>query len=319
MRVEIPGVTVGHWTDMGARTGCTVVLLPPSTTASGEVRGGSPATREFELLDPTRFVSHVDAVVLSGGSAFGLAAADGVVAALEAQGRGYETSAANVPIVVAMSLYDLGVGDPNVRPGPAQGALALKDCCEDPETGRVGAGTGATVGKWRQPDEPPDGGIGMFTTRKGELVVTALVANNAAGDIDDGTVPTEIAQGAFADWPEVFGPDDLDPAAVAAAVSNTGATVGNTVIGVIVTNARLDPVGCRVVAEGAHDGLARAVFPPHTRSDGDAFVAAATGGTGADVDDVRALAVVATEQALRGSVTAANRDSTVGSDSTKSS
>ncbi len=278
---------------MAARTGCTVVLLPPSTTASGEVRGGSPATREFELLDPTRSVTHVDAVVLSGGSAFGLAAADGVVAALEMQGRGYETRATNVPIVVAMSLYDLGVGDSNVRPGPAQGALALKDCCEDPETGPIGAGTGATVGKWRRPDEPPEGGIGMFTTRRGELVVTALVANNAAGDIDDGTVPAEIAEGAFADWPETFGPDAF-------------ATADNTVIGVVITNARLDPVECRVVAQGAHDGLARAVFPPHTRSDGDAFVAAATGGIVAHVDEVRALAVVATEQALRGSVTAGN-------------
>ena len=278
---------------MGARTGCTVVLLPPSTTASGEVRGGSPATREFELLDPTRSVTHVDAVVLSGGSAFGLAAADGVVAALEVQGRGYETRATNVPIVVAMSLYDLGVGDANVRPGPAQGALALADCRADPETGPVGAGTGATVGKWGRPDEPSEGGIGMFTTRRGDLVVTALVANNAAGDIDDGTVPAEIAAGAFADWPETFGPDAF-------------ATADNTVIGVVITNARLDPVECRVVAQGAHDGLARAVFPPHTRSDGDAFVAAATGGIVAHVDEVRALAVVATEQALRGSVTAGN-------------
>ncbi len=292
MRVEIPGVTVGHWTDMSARTGCTVVLLPPFATASGEVRGGSPATREFELLDPTRSVTHVDAVVLSGGSAFGLAAADGVVAALEVQGRGYETRATNVPIVVAMSLYDLGVGDANVRPGPAQGALALKDCRADPETGSIGAGTGATVGKWRQPDEPPEGGIGMFTTRKGELVVAALVVNNSAGDIDDGTVPAEIAEGAFSDWPETFG--------------TAAVTAGNTVIGVVVTNARLDPVECKIVAQGAHDGLARAVFPPHTRSDGDAFVAAATGGVVAHVDEVRALAVVATEQALRGSVTAGN-------------
>ena len=282
-------MSVGHWTDAQARTGCTVVLLPPSTTASGEVRGGSPATREFELLDPTRTVAQVDAVVLSGGSAFGLAAANGVVAALEAQGRGFETRAANVPIVVAMGLYDLGVGDAAVRPGPEQGALALADCRDDPETGPVGAGTGATVGKWRGADEPSEGGIGMFTARKGGLVVTAVVANNAAGDIDDGTVPAGIAEGSFADWPDTDGVDAF-------------AGAGNTVIGVVVTNARLDPVECRVVAQGAHDGLARAVFPPHTRTDGDAFVAAATGEVVAHVDEVRALAVVATEQALRGSV-----------------
>ena len=283
-------MTVGHWTDAQARTGCTVVLLPPSTSASGEVRGGAPATREFELLDPTRTVTHVDAVVLSGGSAFGLAAADGVVAALEAQGRGFETKATNVPIVVAMSLYDLGVGDPSVRPGPKEGSIALADCSVDPDIGPVGAGAGATVSKWRKPDEAPAGGIGMFTTRNGDVVVTALVANNASGDIDDGTVPTEIAEGTFGDWPGTFGPDAF------------ATDAGNTVIGVVITNARLNPVECKIVAQGAHDGLARAVFPPHTRSDGDAFVAAATGEIVAHADEVRALAVVATEQALRCSV-----------------
>ena len=290
MKVEIAGVTVGHWTDSAARTGCTVVLLPPSTTASGEVRGGAPATREFELLNPTRLVSHVDAVVLSGGSAFGLSAADGVVSALEAQGRGFETKSANVPIVVALSLYDLGVGDAAVRPGPIQGARALAACSTDPGVGPLGAGAGATVGKWRQPDDPSPGGIGMFTVRKGDLVVTVLVANNAAGDIDDGTVAAEIAEGTFEDWPESFGGDSF---------ATDG---GNTVIGVVITNARLDPVGCKVVAQGAHDGLARAVFPPHTRSDGDAFVAAATGEFDAHVDEVRALALVATEQAVRSSI-----------------
>lgn len=294
-------MSIGHWTDAQSRTGCTVVLLPPCTTASGEVRGGSPATREFELLDPTRSVTHVDAVVLTGGSAFGLAAADGVVAALEAQGRGYETKGGHVPIVVAMGLYDLGVGDASVRPGPTEGAHALANCSTDPETGPVGAGTGATVGKWRRPEESRSAGIGMFTARKAELVVTALVANNASGDIDDGSVPAEIAQGSFTQWPDAFGPQ--------AFTGGPNSVIGNTVIGVVVTNARLDPVECRVVAQGAHDGLARAVFPPHTRADGDAFVAAATGAIVADIDEVRALAVVATEQALRCSGTTGNGSS----------
>ena len=280
-------MTVGHWTNSDARTGCTVVLLPPFTNASGEVRGGAPATREFELLDPTRLVNHVDAVVLSGGSAFGLAAADGVASALEAQGRGFEAKTAKVPIVVAMSLYDLGVGEAAVRPGPAQGAMALAACSPDPAVGPVGAGTGATVGKWRRPDDPPSGGIGMFTARKDKLVVTALVVNNAAGDIDNGRAAAEIAEGTFGDWPKSFGPDAF------------AADATNTVIGVIISNARIDPVGCRIVAQGAHDGLARAIFPPHTRFDGDAFVAAATGEVAAHVDEVRVLAVVATEQALR--------------------
>lgn len=310
MAVEIPGVTVGHWTDATARTGCTVVLFPPNTTASGEIRGGAPATREFELLDTTRLVDHIDAVLLGGGSAFGLSAADGVVAALEAQGRGFHTAAANVPIVVAMCLYDLGVGDASVRPSPSEGAVALADAAVDPALGAVGAGSGATIGKWRQPTEPAPGGIGMFTTRNDELMVTALVVNNAAGDIDDGTVTSAIAKGTFDDWPETFGTAAFGADTLEASSSGANdlracegaASYLNTVIGVVITNARLSPVECKIVAQGAHDGLARAIFPPHTRSDGDAFVAAATGEVIANVDKVRALAVVATEQAIRNSV-----------------
>lgn len=305
--MEIPGVSIGHWTDATARTGCTVVVLPPNTIASGEVRGGAPATREFELLDPTRLVGQVDAVVLSGGSAFGLAAADGVMAALEAQGRGFETAATNVPIVVAMGLYDLAVGDASVRPSSREGAVAFADAVAEPRdavadpgdgafadgevgVGAVGAGSGATTGKWRQPTEPTPSGIGMFSTLHEDLLVTALVVNNASGDVDDGTVASAIADGTFDDWPETFAASSLgDP------------SHPNTVIGVVITNASLNPVECKLVAQGAHDGLARAIFPPHTRSDGDAFVAAATGEVVANVDKVRAMAVVATEQAVRNS------------------
>ena len=124
MLTEIPGITVGHWTDEQARTGCTVVRFPEGTVASGEVRGGAPATREFALLDPTMLVQRLDAVVLSGGSAFGLAAADGVMVQLEDEGVGFETAAGRVPIVVGMSLFDLGEGDGSVRPGPDQGRAA---------------------------------------------------------------------------------------------------------------------------------------------------------------------------------------------------
>ncbi|MEZ5245909.1 MAG: P1 family peptidase [Acidimicrobiales bacterium] len=284
MEIAVEGVTVGHWTDDDARTGCTVIRLPGGTVASGEVRGGAPASREFALLDPTRLVAAVDAVVLSGGSAFGLAAADGVMEVLEEEGRGFATAHGPVPIVVALSLYDLGVGSSAVRPDARAGAHAARVAGRSPAAGRVGAGTGATVGKWRGPDHARPGGLGIVNVRRGELSLTAIIANNAAGEIDDGSVGAAVLDASFDGWPD-------------------RATFGsNTVIGVVVTNAILDKVDCRLLAEGAHDGLARAITPPHMRSDGDAFVAAATGLVEAAVDDVRLMAVVAVEQAVRESV-----------------
>lgn len=294
MEIAVDGVAVGHWTDEAARTGCTVIRLPSGTVASGEVRGGAPATREFALLDPVRLVAEVDAVVLSGGSAFGLATADGVMAVLEEEGRGFPTAQGPVPIVVGLSLYDLAVGSAAVRPDAVAGAAAARAAGSDPAVGRVGAGTGAMVGKWRGPEHARPGGIGIVNVQRGELAVTAIVANNAAGDVGavdaaganghDSPVARAVLDGSFDEWPDrrAFGP--------------------NTVIGVVVTNAGLDKVECHLLAEGAHDGLARAVMPPHMRSDGDAFVAAATGVVDAHVDDVRLMAVIAVEQALREAV-----------------
>ena len=280
MEIGIPGVLVGHWTDREARTGCTVVRLPPDTVAAGEVRGGAPATREFALLDPGTLVDRVDAVVLTGGSAFGLAAADGVVASLEADGRGFATAVARVPIVVGMALFDLGGGDPSVRPGPDAGAAAYAAATDDAATGPVGAGTGATVGTWRGRDAARPGGVGVASCRRDGLVVTAVVAVNAAGDVVGAEADATLAEVLDA---SLVWPTPPDPAH------------SNTTIGVVVTNASLDAGGCRVLAEGAHDGLARSVVPPHMRSDGDAFMAAATGGAGAaaPVDEVRLLGLVA--------------------------
>ena len=195
MLIPIPGVRIGHWTDNEAKTGCTVVVLPEGSVSSGEVRGGAPATREFALLEPTRTVAQVDAVVLSGGSAFGLAAADGVMEQLETHGRGFPTPYGRVPIVVGMSLFDLGVGDPAVRPGPEQGRRAFLDAMAGDGSGRtgaistgpVGAGAGATVNKWSGHPEP--GGLGAATVKadgeNGEICVLALFAVNAFGAIDN--------------------------------------------------------------------------------------------------------------------------------------
>ena len=280
MEIGIDGVLVGHRTDHDARTGCTVIRFPEGTVASGEVRGGAPATREFALLDPTRTVARLDAVVLSGGSAFGLAAADGVMRSLEVEGIVVPTPHGVVPIVVGLSLFDLGVGDATVRPTAEWGSDALDAVSSDPATGPVGAGTGATVGKWRGRAGAVEAGLGIHRVVQGALVVTAIVAVNAVGDIDDGHTAEEVGAGRGT-WPA----DD--------------AGFGNTVIGVVATNARLDKVGCHIVAQGAHDGLARAVVPAHMRSDGDGFVVGATGVVDAPVDEVRLVSVVAVEAAIR--------------------
>lgn len=281
MLTDVEGVEVGHWTDADARTGCTVVRFEHGAVASGEVRGGAPATREFALLDPQRLVDRIDAVVLSGGSAFGLSSADGVVRWLTENGRGFPTDAGPVPIVVGMSLFDLLVGDGSVRPGPEQGYSSSASASAGAfTTGPVGAGAGASVGMWRGFDKARPGGIVTASLSHGEVVVGALIALNAFGDIDDGSGRVEP------------GPD-FD------ALSMPGSSVGNTVIGVIATNARLDKTGCLVVAQGGHDGLARSLFPPHTRVDGDALVCAATAEVSAGVDLVRALAVLAVERAVR--------------------
>lgn len=278
MLTDVPGVLVGNWTHAEAKTGCTVVVLPEGTVASGEIRGGAPATREFALLDPSRLVSNVDAVVLSGGSAFGLAASDGVMRWLEKEGRGFPTKAGPVPIVVGMSLYDLTIGDGAVRPDAAAGAEAAARASAEPhEVGLVGAGTGATVGKWGGPDTTVPGGLGSATLRSGDVVVSALIAVNALGWIDDGT--TTVDPGAR------WAPD---------------ADFGNTTIGVVVTNASLDKAACHLAAQSGHDGFARALQPAHTSADGDALVVASTGEVDVDPAHVRVLVQHAVVSAIRG-------------------
>ncbi len=293
----MPGVEVGHWTDPVARTGCTVVVLPEGTTASGEVRGGAPATREFALLDPTKTVARVDAVVLSGGSAFGLAAGDGVMTWLAERDRGFETNAGRVPIVVGLSLFDLAVGDASVRPGADEGRLAAEAAsAAPPELGLVGAGTGCTVAKWFHPTEPPTGGLGGATLRVGEVVVSALIAVNAVGAVDDGTSVADPGPPPAPPKPAAEPGAEIDGGGALSPVDDPR---GNTTIGVVATNAIVDKVGCRLLAESAHDGLARSLLPAHTAFDGDAVVACATGAVEADLRHVRVLAQQAVAAAVR--------------------
>lgn len=280
MHTAVEHVAVGHWHDLEARTGVTVVLFPEATVASVEVRGGAPASRELDLLAPERTVDRLDALVLTGGSAFGLAAADGVMGWLEAQGRGFPTPGGPVPIVAALGLYDLAVGDGSVRPGAAEGRAACEDAATGPRTtGLVGAGTGCTVGTWRGLAAARPGGLVTASLGIGPLIVTALLAVNAAGDVDhDGSAARR--------WAEDPEPSRASPFA-------------NTTIGVVTTNARLDKAGCLLVAQSAHDGLARSIFPVHTAVDGDALVAAATGEVPADLNTVRLLATAVVEAAVR--------------------
>ncbi|MCC5952918.1 MAG: P1 family peptidase [Acidimicrobiia bacterium] len=283
----LDAVCVGHWSDHEALTGCTVVLPPPGTVASGEVRGGAPATREFALLEPTKFVTCVDAVVLSGGSAFGLAAGDGVMAHLEAAGRGVPTIGGAVPIVVGMSLFDLAVGDPTVRPGAAEGRHAAEeatpffaDGVSEEGVARVGAGTGATFGEWRGEAARQPAGLGWARVRYQSVSVAAWIAVNAYGG--------------------AARPDDPVMPDGARFVGGLDESLENTTIGVVATDAALDKVGCHLMAQAGHDGLARALRPAHAMVDGDALVALATGAvSGVSLDLVRHLSAAAVERAIR--------------------
>jgi L-aminopeptidase/D-esterase-like protein len=283
---DLSGVRVGHWSDEKARTGCTVVLLPPGTVASGEVRGGAPGTREWELLAPERLVQHVDAVVLSGGSAFGLAACDGVARWCEERGIGLATPAGPVPIIVGAVLFDLGVGDSSVRPDADAGYAAAEAATADVvATGAVGAGTGATVSTWRGRDAAVPAGIGTATERREHLTVSALMAVNAFGDV--------VPPGSAAEERADPGPGAFPPTS-----GGSFWVLGNTAVGVVVTNAALSKTGCLLVAQSAHDGLARSIEPAHTTVDGDAIVAAALGEVEAHVDEVRLLAARAVVRAV---------------------
>ena len=285
----VPGLRVGHWTDRQAMTGCTVVVLPEPNVVTGEVRGAAPGTREFALLQPGMRVEQAQAILLTGGSAFGLAAADGVVRALEADGRGHVTPVARVPIVPAAVLFDLIPGDPSVRPGPDQGEAAYRAASSEPvEVGLVGAGTGATVAKWRGFEHMRPGGLGSAARRSGAATVAALVVANAVGDIF--TIDGEPLTGGS---PEP-GPSgmEFDP-------------LTNTTLVVVATDARLGRAELSRLVVRSHDALAACIRPAHTRFDGDVVFAVSCGEEEADVDALAEASFVATARALEKGVGAA--------------
>ena len=272
----VAGVKVGHHTLAARPTGCTVVLVEAGAVAGVDVRGGAPATRETDLLDPAKMIQEIHAVVLSGGSAFGLDAATGVMRYLEEHDIGFETSAAKVPIVPAASLFDLGVGDdPTVRPTAECGYRAATAATTAPvREGNVGAGAGATIGKLGGAGHAMKAGIGSAAlTLPSGLTVAALVAVNAVGDIIDPSTGQVIAGARTADGQ---GLADVQ-ALLRSGRPARGERGENTTLGIIVTNAVLTQAEATVVAEMAHDGFARAISPVHTPVDGDTIFALATG------------------------------------------
>ncbi len=274
---DVPGIRVGHHTLAERPTGCTVVLAPEGTVGGVDVRGGAPGTRETDLLDPVNTVEIVNAVVLAGGSAFGLDAASGVVRYLEEQGVGYPVGpVVRVPIVSAAILYDLGVGgDWTVRPGPECGYRAAVGATGGPvESGSVGAGAGATVGKLAGMGRAMKGGVGSASvTLPTGLVVAAVVAVNAVGDVIDPATGRVVAGVRTEDGTTLADARVL----LRAGGPSSGSAGRNTTIGVVATNARLTKAEAARVALMAQDGYARALYPAHTPGDGDTTFSLATG------------------------------------------
>lgn len=273
----VDGLAVGHAGDDGARTGCTAVMGP--FRAAAEVRGQATGSREMDVLRGEHVVRRVDALLLTGGSAFGLAAAQGVVEWLEERGRGFETPAARVPIVPAAVIYDLGVGDGSVRPGPGMGRRAASRAGPDPvPEGAVGAGTGATVGNLLGDEGAEDGGVGSWAVSHGEHVVGALAVVNAFGDVlgDDGDV---LAGARGVDGEHV---GSLETLAAGRAAGRGFSPGRNTTLLAVATDRPVTRSGLRILARQAMNGVTRRIVPAGTLVDGDIAFALSTGDTGED-------------------------------------
>jgi L-aminopeptidase/D-esterase-like protein len=301
---DVPGTWVGHAQDDAALTGCTVILCEQGAVGGVDQRGGAPGTRETDLLRPMHLVQRVHAVLLAGGSAFGLAAADGVVRWLEERGHGFDVGVARVPIVSAAVLFDLDIGRADVRPTPGMGYAACQAAGDGPVAeGCVGVGTGARVGTINGVSRATKGGLGTASADLGEgLVVGALFAVNCFGDVVDPAghivAGARAARGeSFADTLHVLGSQAGQPMRFEGA--------GNTVIGVVATNAALSKEEANKVAQMAQDGLARAIRPAHTMFDGDTIFSLSAGDRVADVTLVGAYAAEVTAQAILRAVLAA--------------
>ena len=311
---DVPGLRVGHAQDDEALTGCTVILCEKGAVGGVDQRGGAPGMRETDLLEPVNAVEKVHAVLLAGGSAFGLDAASGVMRYLEEKGIGFNTGVARVPIVPAAILYDLAIGRAEVRPDLEMGYRAAASAsAEAPAEGNAGAGTGATVGKIFGMKQAMKSGLGTASMEiGGGIIVGAIVAVNAFGDVVDPQTGRILAGARTTKLgPVRLGSTDYFADTLAVMKTLAGRAImklamsRNTVIGVVATNAKFTKSEATKMAQMAQDGLARAIRPAHTMLDGDTIFAMATGQKKADVSIVGAFAAEVLAQAIVRAVKAA--------------
>lgn len=293
---SIDGIRVGHAEDTKAATGCTVIICEEGATAGVDVRGGSPGTRETDLLDPKNLVDKVHAVLLAGGSAFGLDAASGVMKYLEERDIGFDVQLTKVPIVCGAVLFDLAVGDYRVRPDFNMGYEAcLKATDEECPSGNVGAGTGASVGKFLGMERAMKGGLGSYALQIGDLKVGSIVAVNALGDIIDPESGEILAGLLDEEGKRLVGTENIMAASYS---ERKNIFSGNTTIGLVVTNGIFTKAEANKIASMAHNGYARSIRPAHSIFDGDTIFTMATGRVEADINVVGFLAARTMERAV---------------------
>ena len=293
---EIEDIFVGHAQDLEAATGCTVIISEEGATVGVDVRGGAPGTRETDLLDPVNLVEKIHAVILAGGSAFGLDAASGVMQYLEERSIGYDVQVTKVPIVCGAVLFDLTIGDHRIRPDKAMGYQAcLNAGTKECRQGNIGVGTGATVGKILGPERSMKGGLGCYALQAGSLKVGALVGVNCLGDVIDPNTGEKLA-GPLNDDMKTLA--DTEEIMIRSYTEKKNLFSGNTTIGVIVTNATFTKAQAAKLASMAQNGYARAMRPAHSMFDGDTIFAMATGRIEADLSVVGMLSARVMERAV---------------------
>ncbi len=294
---EVGPIFIGQTENEEAATGCTVLITPQGMAAGLDVRGGGPASRESQLLNPLMAAQRIHTIVLAGGSAYGLGAANGVMQYLEEHGIGYDTGYALVPLVAQSDIYDLSVGDASVRPDPAMGYEATRLAMEAPNyrDGNYGAGCGATVGKFAGMDYCMKSGIGSYAIQIGDLKIGAIVVVNALGDVYDWKTGTQIA-GMLNEEKTALRSTSEYMRGNYAVIENK--FTGNTTICVVLTNARFDKAQLCKIAGMAHDGYARSINPVHTSADGDSIYAVSVGDVAADQDLVGTLAAETVSEAI---------------------
>lgn len=292
---DIPGIKIGHAQDYDAATGCSVIICENGAVAGVDVRGGSPGTRETDLLNPVNLVDRIHAVVLSGGSAFGLDASSGVMKYLEERSIGFDVSVTKVPIVCSAVLFDLNIGDFKVRPDKNMGYAACKNVSKNFKNGNIGAGTGATVGKILGPEFSMKGGLGSACIKIGNLMVGAVIAVNCLGDVIDPSNGNIIAGVLNTNKNSFAGTENI---MISQYNNKKNLFSGNTTIGTVITNASMTKANANKVASMAHNGYGRTMRPAHSMFDGDTIFTMATCEVEADINVVGLLSARVVEMAV---------------------